>query len=395
MSFIENFKMALFSIFSHKLRSVLTMLGIIIGVSSVVIIVAIGKGGEHLLKSQISSSENNLQIIYQPNNPTQSPNNITDGNFNNSDINLLKSIPEVEDAVGLSSRVVELEYNKTANESTTVLSVNHNYIKEHNFEFVNGINFTRKNISSGERIAIVNQESVKRLFDSQNPLGEIFWLSGQPIKVIGITKNSKEAFGLDTDIYLPESTYKVVFNENNYNQLTLKVKDADSLKTAGEKAQKLLNQAHNTEDSYQVINFKEISKGIENVTSTMTLIISSIAGISLVVGGVGVMNIMLVSVTERTREIGVRKALGATKQQILTQFLIESVTISIIGGLLGVVIGIGISTIISLVAGWPVLISWSILIIGIIFPMIIGVLFGIIPANKAAKLTPIESLRYE
>lgn len=152
---------------------------------------------------------------------------------------------------------------------------------------------------------------------------------------------------------------------------------------------------HDAEDAYQVQNLEEIADSIGNVTRIMTTIIGSIAGISLLVGGIGVMNIMLVSVTERTREIGIRKALGASKRQILTQFLIESITLTLIGGLLGIGLGAGGASLVSLFAGWPSLISWQVVLGGVLFSMTIGIVFGMLPANKAAKLDPIEALRYE
>ncbi|WVE37717.1 FtsX-like permease family protein, partial [Priestia megaterium] len=156
-----------------------------------------------------------------------------------------------------------------------------------------------------------------------------------------------------------------------------------------------LNNLHDAEDAYQVQNLEEIADSIGNVTRIMTTIIGSIAGISLLVGGIGVMNIMLVSVTERTREIGIRKALGASKRQILTQFLIESITLTLIGGLLGIGLGAGGAALVSLFAGWPSLISWQVVLGGVLFSMTIGIVFGMLPANKAAKLDPIEALRYE
>lgn len=175
----------------------------------------------------------------------------------------------------------------------------------------------------------------------------------------------------------------------------LQAENADDLQVAGEKAADLLNRMHDTDEAYQVMNMEEIAAGIGQITTIMTIIIGSIAGVSLLVGGIGVMNIMLVSVTERTREIGIRMSVGATRGQILFQFLVESVTLTLIGGLIGMLLGGGAASLVSYFAGWPPLISLPVIIGGVLFSMIIGVVFGILPANKASRLDPIESLRYE
>ena len=178
-------------------------------------------------------------------------------------------------------------------------------------------------------------------------------------------------------------------------KLRLQAESEEELNAIGEKATSKLNTLHNTEDAYQVMNMEEIAQGVGQITRIMTLIIGSIAGISLVVGGIGVMNIMLVSVTERTREIGIRIAIGATKRQILIQFLIESITLTLIGGILGILLGWGVVTLVSVFAGLPGLISWQVVLGGVLFSMVIGIIFGILPANKAARLNPIDALRYE
>lgn len=197
------------------------------------------------------------------------------------------------------------------------------------------------------------------------------------------------------DVYIPLNTWRNITGKNEISQITIQVENADAIEKTGKNATNLLNSIHNTEDSYQVMNMEEMVKGVSQVTRIMTIIIGSIAGVSLLVGGIGVMNIMLVSVTERTREIGVRMSLGATRGQILMQFLVESVTMTFIGGAIGIFLGAGVAAIIAYFANWPSLVSLPVIIGGMLFSMIIGVIFGILPANKASRLDPVESMRYE
>jgi putative ABC transport system permease protein len=221
-------------------------------------------------------------------------------------------------------------------------------------------------------------------------------VANQPIEIIGVLEKPTGLLSFSSmEVYLPFQTWRTIYGSSDFTQVTLQADTSDELQIAGKKAARLLNNMHNTEDSYQVLNMEEIAAGIGQITRIMTLIIGSIAGISLFVGGIGVMNIMLVSVTERTREIGIRMALGATRGQVLTQFLIESMTLTLIGGILGIILGWGTSSIVSFFAGWQSLISWQVVLGGVVFSMVIGVVFGLLPANRASKLDPIESLRYE
>ena len=209
-----------------------------------------------------------------------------------------------------------------------------------------------------------------------------------------VSSNHLFAFG-SVETYIPWTAMRNMLGTSNYSQVTLQVENADDIQPIGERATTILNQLHDTDDSYQVINMEEIAQGIGQVTTIMTTIIGSIAGISLLVGGIGVMNIMLVSVTERTREIGIRKSLGATRQQILLQFLVESIILTLIGGIIGIVLGAGTAYLVSFFADWPSLISWQVVLGAVLFSMLIGIAFGLLPANKASRLDPIDSLRYE
>ncbi len=397
MNLMENFRMAFSSILAHKLRSILTMLGIIIGVGSVILVVAIGQGGEQALKAQIAGSSNTIEVYYQPSEEElkANPNAMLVDPFTQEDVEALKGIPEVKQVVASTTSSYQTRYREETIDAT-VYGINAAYMDVNQLNIDKGRLFTEADFLGGRRVAIISDQLAKDLFKSQNPIGEVVWVSNQPFEIIGILEKPTGifAFGM-SEIYTPWTAYRNAFGQTNYTQVTLEAVSADEIKAAGEKAEQLLNRMHKTEDSYQVVNFEEIAESIGQITRIMTMIIGSIAGISLVVGGIGVMNIMLVSVTERTREIGIRKALGATRSQILLQFLIESMTLTLIGGTLGILLGAGIASIISIFAGWPSLVSWQVVVGGLLFSMFIGILFGLLPANKAARLDPIESLRYE
>ncbi|WP_066317544.1 ABC transporter permease [Bacillus sp. FJAT-29814] len=397
MSFMENMLMALSSLKAHKLRSILTMLGIIIGVGAVIIVVAIGQGGEAMLKSQITGPGNTIEMFYQPSDEEirANPNIFLQAPFKQEDIRALEQLPEVKQVVASSTTLSAVRYQQdTADVSST--GINQAYLKLNQLKVEKGRNLSTADFLGGRRVALISNKLQEELFKGKNPIGKIITLANQPIEVIGVLEKPTGllAFG-SMEVYLPFQTWKIIYGSSDFTQVTIQADSAEQLQTAGKKAANLLNRMHNTEKSYQVINMEEIAQGVGQVTQIMTLIIGSIAGISLFVGGIGVMNIMLVSVTERTREIGIRMALGATRGQVLTQFLIESMTLTLIGGILGIFLGWGTSEIVSFFAGWPSLVSWQVVLGGVLFSMVIGVVFGILPANKASKLDPIESLRYE
>ncbi|HEU5139549.1 MAG TPA: ABC transporter permease [Bacillales bacterium] len=403
MSWMDSLKMAWSSIFTHKLRSILTMLGIVIGVGAVITVVAIGQGGQAALESQIAGGGNNtLTILYRMKNQDQAA--VTAGApsrpehlFTQEDVYYLKKIPEIQQVITTNSSMSAVGYHEQTTRAM-IEGMSQGYYDLNPLELKSGRKITANDLSQGRKVALISQTVKEALFENTNPIGQVISLGNTPVKIVGVfTKNAGGLFDFQQEkVIVPLSLWPIMYGTDEIDSLTIQARNANVLQTAGERAVSLLNQKHpHDEGEYYVFNIEQIKQAISKITGIMTMIVGGIASIALLVGGIGVMNIMLVSVTERTREIGIRKALGATRRKILLQFLIESVVLTTIGGIIGIGFGAGGAYLVSIFANWPPLVSLPVVIGGVLFSMLVGVIFGILPANKAAKLDPIDALRYE
>ena len=400
----ESFLMAWASLIANKLRSLLTMLGIIIGVAAVIALVSIGNGVKQDIEDSISSLGSNLLVVLPgaPRTPGARPSQGSMKSLKISDYEAIAKLEGVKAASPMTNGSYVVIY-QNKNWTTSVAGVNSNFQDVNNWTMTSGRFFSDKNVQNRERVAVVGQTVVKNLFADEDPVGKEIRVKNIPFRVIGVLKSKGNGtMGNDQDdtVLIPYTTSMERVEGIDYlRRVYVVAKDDGGIDRLQADIENLLRVRHNIKDTnlddFNIQNMKSIMETVAQTTGTFTLFLGAVAAISLVVGGIGIMNIMLVSVTERTREIGVRKALGATYSVIVTQFLIEAVVISLMGGFIGIAFGIGASKVIGMVSGMSTVVSVPTIIMSFAFSMAIGLIFGIYPARKAAKLNPIDALHYE
>ncbi|WP_306548029.1 MacB family efflux pump subunit [Desulfobulbus sp.] len=396
--FTEAFHMALLAMASHRLRTLLTMLGIIIGIASVVSVVALGEGSRQRILKDISAMGTNTISVY----PGKDFGDMRSGKVRTlipRDADALAQQPYVDTVTPMVTKSVTLLY-RNISVTAQVNGVGENYFRVKGLELAEGRLFDRAGVRASAQDVVIDQNTRRSLFSEtpDNVLGQVIMLGTVPCRIIGVTKKMDSNFG-DTDtlnVWTPYTTAMSRLTGQQYlRSITVRVADSVKSAVAEQSVVKLLTQRHGTKDFF-VSNLDAIRQTIEKTTQTMTLLISSIALISLLVGGIGVMNIMLVSVTERTQEIGVRMAVGARHSDIMQQFLIEAVLVCLLGGFLGVALALGVGLAVSLSGSdFKMIYSTTAIISAFLCSTCIGVLFGFLPARNAARLDPVVALARE
>ena len=416
---IENIRLSFQGIWSHKMRSFLTMLGIIIGIASIISIVSTIKGtNEQIKKNLIGSGTNTVQIqLYQGDYQYEMLyNGLPDGIpvRDETTMEKIKSVKNVEDAAFYTSRS---DYNNSVYDGNNgisgsqVFGVDNSYFTTNGLVLKSGRTFVDSDFTDFHAAAIIDADTADSLFDGENPIGKTIEISSIPFTVVGIVDedskfepviNSIDEYytyysnSSASRIFVPSSMWPALYSFDEPQNVAIRVSNTEAMTDAGKAVAEIMNtNVTNSEIKYQAQDLLKQAQDLQDLSSSTNSQLIWIASISLLVGGIGVMNIMLVSVTERTREIGLKKAIGAKKSRILWQFLTEAAVLTSLGGIVGVGAGIGLAAIISRVTSAPVAISVPSIIIAVVFSMVIGIIFGLLPSFKAANLNPIDALRHE
>jgi len=405
MTALATFNLALRALQRNKLRSLLTMLGIVIGVGAVVAMVGIGNGAKAQVEAQIATLGQNVILIF-PGSSFSGGVQSGSGGVGTLKLEDAKAIAdEVQGVVAVSpgTRVTSQLGFGNQNWSTSVAGEAPEYFDIRQWEIVGGAGFTEQDVRAAAKVAVIGATVAKQLFGEEEPIGQIMRVRNVPFQVIGVLKpKGTSIMGSDQDdvVVVPYSTVmKRLSGITNLRMISVQCISEERTQAVVSGITDLMRQRHrlgqDRENDFMVRSQQEIAEMATATSKVLRLLLGAIASVSLVVGGIGIMNIMLVSVTERTREIGIRIALGAHGADILQQFLIEAVTLSSLGGLIGILLGLGTSTLLSRFAGWPTLTSINAILIAFLFSAAVGVFFGLYPAKKAAALDPIDALRYE
>lgn len=392
MNMWELVAVALESIRSNKLRSFLTTLGIVIGIAAVISVVAIGQGGRTMLMQEMEKFGTNMFVIYKNYDEGES---LKVGDFQVSDIDIIKeAVPEVKYLAPVTYSRLTLRGDK-GQETAQVLGTTEDYASIRNLVVARGRFISTDDESVGRKVIVIDEDTARELFGSSDVLGERVVINGSSALVVGVLQKDASLLGFDSQkiAYVPLTFLHNITGWNAIHEFQGSAVSKEEVNRAVDRCQTIMGRRHNAPGKYAAFSMEQEMQSANKITGIMSMIISCIAGISLLVGGIGVMNIMLVSVTERTREVGIRMALGARRKDILVQFLIEAIVLCLLGGFVGIILGYGGAFIIAKIAKWPPLVSWWTVLIAFLFSAGVGLFFGIYPANKAARLHPIEALR--
>lgn len=403
--FWESVQIALNALLANKLRSLLTMLGIIIGVGAVIAMVAIGMGVRDKVKTSIASLGSNL-IMVTPGAAASSGVKQAAGTKTSLTMKDAEAIARNVRSINAIAPSVDRKYQLIAgnqNWTTSIQGTTPAYLSVRNLTMQSGLFITDKDVETRNRVAVIGSTVASNLYIGSNPVGQSLRINNVPFRVIGVLESKGQSgAGQDQDdiVIVPLTTAQErLMGISHLQMISIQAMNADIISQVQDDITILLRSRHrlaaDKENDFTVRNLISVMATAEETTANITMLLGSIAAISLLVGGIGIMNIMLVSVTERTREIGIRKALGAKFRDIMLQFIIEAVVIGVTGGLLGILLGIGVAYAISLFAGWNSVVTLTPILIAFSFSIIIGLFFGLYPARKAALLDPIEALRYE